>query len=782
MLLASKSLEKALEWSLIREALASRTRSPLGNQLAFRHQPFSIPTQSTRLRERVAEGKILISKSPVHGYVADVIDIREVLERASRDGVLEPGELWACGHFMSTVGLVGSELRQRKTEAPLWSQEFSTAPDTPALCEQIARSVSSDGAILDTASTLLARLRQERLARRSEFERLLEHRLKDWNSKGLLQDSFYDVVDGRYVVPVKAEQQSKLDGILFGKSNTGQSVFIEPVELTGPNNALKEIDLSIRSEEYRILKSLSQQVATVADIYDPWIEVIAELDLALAAARLAVDWDLSEPQVADGDLELRNLFHPGLKVQRIEPVLNTVRISKGGRALLISGPNTGGKTVLLKAVALACSMARAGLFIPAEKGSKVPHYKDAIALIGDEQNLAAGLSSFSAQIKDLQTITKEPGLSPALIVVDEILSSTDPEEASALAQAFIEEFTESGHHVLVTSHFSELSLRCTQNPKITVAAMEFEGGRPTYRLLENQMGSSHALEIASSLGVPKRILERARSFVSTAKQDYEKAVSEARERGRELETQYREAHLALGREKEDLKREFKEKLDAFVAAAEQRLADTIAALNQRIVSSIRQGIGSKTKLEARIKSSVHEALSEIEREALTLQEEPEKAEVEPIAAGCLVRVRSMKTAQGKVLELKEDGPLKTALVQVGNFRLERPLEDLEVMALNEKPSQKPGRRSAAFFTDATPLESTRIDLRGLRYDEALARVEQYLDQAFRSGAPSVTVITGHGTGAIKKGVKELLGALPYVVEFKPERGNDDGALVVQFDQ
>lgn len=784
----------ALEWEFIQSALAKRTRSTLGHEAANHHVPLPSAGESRRFRERVLEALILVQRSPIHGYLSGVEDTTTLFDRASREGLLKPEEVWLCGFFMGTVGLLAVELRSRAAEAPRWAADFEHAPAAPPLCPRINDSVSSAGEILDTASSELARLRRERGERRAQFEQTLNQKIKEWDGRGLLQDNYYDVVDGRYVVPVKIEQQSKLDGALFGRSNTGQSVFIEPAELTIPNNALKEIELAIRAEEYRILHKLSNEIGAFAETYLQWVEIVAELDLALAAAVLAHDWRLSAPQVVENPkavrLQLHEAFHPELKDQQVDIVTNSFSLgdseNPGGNALLISGPNTGGKTVLLKAVALSACMANAGLLIPAADGSVLPHYREVLAFIGDEQDLTAGLSSFSAQIMDMRAVLERTG-GPFLIVIDEMLSSTGPEEASALAQALIEEFVARGHHVLVTSHFSELSLRCKQHPRIAVAAMEFNDGRPTYRLRPDELGSSHALDVARRLGISDKILGRARSLMSTAKLDYEKAVQELKKKETEVEAALHAERRRLEKEKNSAREEFNQKLADFVAQTQARVHETVEALTTRINTYLRQGIGGASpgrtlkKAEARIEANVDAVLDDIHAaaaEARGAPLSPGRQKALAIEVGSLVRVRSMAKAQGEVLALKGEGRDAMATIQVGNFRLEKPVSDLDPIQL--KPETKVGRHYVGIDTPSSV--PARLDLRGRRYDDAIVDAEHYIDQAFRSGMPSVTVVTGHGTGALKKGLKELLAGLPYVREFHPERGNDDGATVVEFDR
>lgn len=781
---------KALEWPLVQEALANRARSPLGRFLCGQHIPFESPAQSERLRARVAEASVLLGQSLVHGCVSGAQDPSELFERAAMDGLLAPTEIFTCGHLMECIGLVAAELVDvQANKAPLLARDFAPAPRVPPVCERIRRSVSSEGVILDTASGELARLRGQRTDQRAAFESLLDSRIKEWHAGGLLQDKFYDVIDGRYVVPVRVEQQSKLGGILLGKSNTGQSAFIEPAELTGPNNALKELELAVRAEEQRILRELSRAIGGLAPAFAPWVPALAEIDLTFAAAELAKDWALQPPVVppaASGSaLKLEELFHPALKLREVEIVTNSLALQTNGRAVILSGPNTGGKTVLLKAVGLAACMARAGLFVPAASPSAIPHYAFVASFIGDEQNIAQGLSSFSAQILELRALLERPE-SPMLILVDEILSSTDPEEASALAQAILEEMIARGHHVLVTTHFSELPLRCRPNPSVTVAAMEFEGGRPTYRLRLDELGSSHAIEVAEKLGFPAALLKRARALLSSAKRAYDEAQAALKEKEAALQTEHDRAVSALDRERERLQREHEAKLGEsrgtvaeFLRQAQAKLDETVEKLTKRIGTYSK--IGASRSAEKKLKDAVLTTVDGLRAAAeAAVPSEPTQAPP-PIGPGTEVRVKSLAGARAKVLAITGQGPAATATIQAGAFKVEKPVEDLE--AVPAPRSYSPSRpRQTVVVSDALVQVPPKLDVRGMRQDEAIAEVGRYVDQAFRSGIAFVTVVTGHGTGRLKASVRELLMSLPYIREFKPERPQDDGALRIEFER
>ena len=827
--LTQRSFE-TLEWPQVTGALAARCRSPLGASLAVAHKP--LPTLDARhaLCHRIQETTLLRAQKPnLPGLLSDTADPRDFFERAARRGVLEPTEIWICGHFTATLGTIGTELRTSAAMAPLLAADFAEAPATPRLWAHIVKSVNPRGEILDTASPELGRLRGERAHCRASFERLLHTRVKEWHSAGFLQDDFYDVLDGRYVVPVRADQQGRLTGNLFSRSQSRQSLYIEPTELVAPNNELQEIDNSIRSEEYRILKSLSNQLGDLAPDYLRWAQPLGLLDLAFAAAHLAVDWHLRAPQtrsqvISHGafktksaiTLELPGLFHPLLLDSGVSPVSNDLVIDASTQGILISGPNTGGKTVLIKAAALAILMAQSGLFIAAQDGAVIPHYAGVLSLIGDDQNIAAGLSSFSSQIKDLNEILMGQ-TAPLFIVVDEILSSTDPEEASVLAQAITEELISRGHHLLVTTHFSDFAARL-QTVKhsdqrfvgFIVAAMEFEGGRPTYRLRMNQMGASHALEVARHLGIPAAILDRAQSLRSRAKIDYEAAV-----------VSLKKEQIQLTEDSQRLQNELEDKM------AHRLEAERLALETERL--SIRERYQAFIDRWDQWQKAFHEkfdTLSTVGRRRLPMgprhdlttsfvemQNEAQRAQVAPppqqgskplghgpggapsdpqperlvAIVGATVRMRSLAGATGVIAAIQ--GVTATvALNPAGKIKIQKPLSDLEVIAA-PRQIKTPLHHHPHHIVEQTEVSrpsSSKLDLRGKRYDEAMSELHRFLDHSYRSGASQVTVVTGHGTGALKKGLKDLMKELPYVRETRAGNINssgvhgDDGAVLIEF--
>lgn len=800
----------ALEWPRIQQGLAERARSPLGRAKAATISPYKPPVPRAHGLARILEAKDILAVRPgFHGLLSDTHDPRPFFERAQKQGVLEPTQIHACGHFMAITALLRTELHelkgipaaslQRLTHkssvtdlAPLLGAELAELPKKPALVDVIHRSVTSGGEILDSASVLLAELRAQRASKRAGMEKYLQGKVNDWHRDGFLQDSFYDVLDGRYVVPLRADRATSIGGTLHSRSQSRQSLYIEPTEFMEANNELQELELKIHAEEWRVLQELSRKIAAEAPLFAPWVEPLALLDYYLAAAQLAGDWHLHAPE-ENGALNLKHAFHPLLPLHGVTPVRNTLKLAEAGAAagmvaLILSGPNTGGKTVLIKAVALTTLMAKAGLPIPADEGSSSPEYSDVLALIGDEQAIEEGLSSFSAQIKDLKealTLNRKP----ALIIIDEILSSTDPEEAAALAQAVMEELAAKGHHVLITTHFSALSARCRGNPQIGVGAMEFKNGEPTYHFHVGEQGSSHALDIAQRLGFPKRVIERARSLISTERVDYERAKKALHAREHEMKQEltsverdlYR-SHAARVAELEKERQQLTARYDDYVAESERRLEESLSTLKSRLATYERLSTPvSPKRAEESARLIVKETASTLAAEAKRAKKEasaprrPVEAPAAPLSAavGAIVRLPAFGNGKGRIIAL--DG--ETATIQLGALRLQKTTAEFVVV---EGP-KAPVAPSRAPDIETAALPSSTLDLRGRRLDEAMSEAGRFLDLAYRSRAPFVKIVTGHGTGAVKNGLKELVRGLPYVREFKPERPQDDGAFLVEFD-
>lgn len=774
----------SLEWEFITKELDKRTRSSLGSQFAQNLLPnFNSNQIQTRNIDRIAEAMLLIQKSGIPAIITGATDPRDDFEMVQKGGTLSPLPLLQAAQYISIVSELSQNLIQFNQDIkpiPLLYSDWNLAPPLPSICKQIKSSISPDGTILDSASTELKRLRSSKSSKKGQIESTISNRIKYWDSEGVLQENFYDVIDGRYVVPVRVSAQNKIKGTIFGKSNTGLSVFVEPAELTQFGNELKEIDFAIQAEEWRILSELSKGLAAICSPFIPYVDLLSEFDFLLASAHFAIDFGCSKPHVNTNHLEFINLFHPALVTkQNIKIIRNSFELKSNGLAsgLMISGPNTGGKTVLMKAAGLAICMAHAGLYTPTDEGTQIPHYSSLIALIGDDQNIEQGLSSFSSQILDLKLIleNKPKQNSKSIVLVDEILSSTDPSEAAALAQSFIEEALKSKIDCIITTHFSELTTRLKSNDQIIVCGMEFSLNRPTYKIQLGEFGVSHAIDVAENLNFPKNLIARARSFQSQEKLNYEKALKDLKNKELELKEEYEEKlhNVKIEHEKE-------------VKTLHQKLSDTIKAMEELFETKIND-LKKRFDAYARMKTvkNLDQKLDEEKHEfthalktTLDITTTDTKSQNKPSNPRSFkendpVLVLSMGKQNGVILKVNTD---QTALIQVGNFKVTKPLKDLEI---DLKKLQSRPKTNVNYSNDDNLV--TKLDLRGVRYEQAMSDLQTYLHAAFQNRIPFVTVVTGHGTGAIKNGLKDLTKNMNIVKDIRPENELNDGAWIIEFD-
>ncbi len=772
----------SLEWEFITQELEKRTRSIMGQTSASHLKPDFTQNQiQSRNIERISEAIVLIQKSNIPNIVSGAADPKENFDLVLKGGTLSPLALLQSAQFISIICELSSQLKTFHSEIKpisLFNSDWNLTPPLPQICKQIQNSISIDGTILDSASSELRRLRSSKTSKKGQIESTISNRIKYWESEGVLQENYYDVIDGRYVVPVRVSSQNKIKGTIFGKSNTGLSVFIEPAELTQFGNELKEIDFAIQAEEWRILSELSRGLSAVCTPFYDYIDLLAEFDLILASAQFAIDFECTKPVINSSQLDFVNLFHPALITKpNIKIVRNSFELKNSNHSsgMIISGPNTGGKTVLMKSAALAICMAHAGLYIPADDGSQIPHYSSLYALIGDDQNIEQGLSSFSSQILDLKFILdhKPKTNQKSIVFVDEILSSTDPSEAAALAQSFIEEALRNNIDCIITTHFSELTTRLKTNQQIIVCGMEFSNNRPTYKIQIGELGISHAIDVAESLAFPKNLIERARSFQSKEKLNYEKALKDLKIKEIQIQNDYNEKleQTKFSHEKEV--KTLQQKLSDTVKAMEELFENKINDLKKRFDAYSRmKGIKNLDQKLSEEKSEFSAELNQTKSKLSSEKQEPVQTK-RSFQVNDPVIVLSMGKQNGVILKLNPDN---TALVQVGNFKLTKPLKELN---LDDKKLQSKPKSNVNYSNDENL--STKLDLRGIRYDQAMSELQTYLHAAFQNRIPFVTVVTGHGTGAIKNGLKDLTKNMSIVKQVRPENELNDGAWIIEFD-
>jgi len=726
-----------------------------------------------------------------------VADIRGTVERAEKGGLLEPKELTGCAQTLFAFSRTREVLSEQSGLVPRLAFVGQRLPDLERLAVGIDRCFEADGEVSERASPALKEARDRIRGLHRAIKSRLDVLLHDEKFLLNLRESYYTLRNNRYVVPVLAQARAEVPGIVHNASQSGQTLFVEPESLVGIGNDLAIAQSVALEEERRVLQELSDAVGRESARILEGVDAAAELDEAEAAAQLGADLDASTPVVEDSDgaVVLLQLRHPLLVLRGREVVANDVRLEDEVRSLVVSGPNAGGKTVTLTAVGLCAVLLRAGLQIPAAEGSRVPLFTSVHSAVGDAQDLAQDLSTFSAHVQELRRILEAAGPG-GLALIDEIAADTDPREGAALAIAVLEELIGRGVRVLVTTHLEELKALTHVDPRFLNARVGFDSKRmaPTYKLQLGAAGTSSALDLASRMGLAPHVVDRARDLARSSGGPLAQALAAAEEERRAVSEELERARAATSAA-EASARALAEERERF---AEQRRAEESAHAERLRIESERALAEVSSQLaELRQQASVERA--EAARAVLAAQAEAARARADALSresaratlapAPDTLRVGDVVHHVGlrrdvTVLELAGD----EVLVSAGALKMRVPRDELAGARDERPPSHFPasdrGRSSLARASEAAPraLEAPalRVDVRGLRADEAVRAVESFLDQAFRNGDPGVLVLHGHGTGALKQAVRDYLEDSPYVRMYRPGESHEggDGVTVV----
>ena len=718
-------------------------------------------------------------------------DIGPLIERAARGGRLDPEAFLSIADTLDATSRLATSLADER-RALLRDLGRALHP-LPAVRSTLARSFDPVGELLDTASPRLGGLRA---AVRVAYDRLRRRldALVGAELGSALQEPIVTLRNGRYVVPVKAEARSRVKGIVHDASGSGQTLFVEPLVAVELGNAWREAQVAEREEIERILDELSALIAANAEALRETLDALARFDFWAAKATLAADMDATRAETADRpEVVLLSARHPGL-TGRVIPI--DVRIGDGYTALVVTGPNTGGKTVTLRTVGLLSLMHQAGLHVPAAAGSRLPIWRDVFADIGDEQSIAQSLSTFSGHLRRITTIVAEAGQG-TLVLLDELGAGTDPTEGSALAQALLDHFIRAGAIVAATTHYAELKAYAHTTPGATNAAVEFdlETLTPTYHLTIGLPGGSQAFAIAERLGLPDAIVADARSRLSESERSFEATLAAIRATEGETSDSLERAHAAEARAAEALRtaeeerRRARRERDEAVTAARAE-ADRVIDDLRAEVASMRRALERETVTATSLDAALSRAESIVDRlpaappaVASELVEEPRRWKL-----GDRARSRSGGW-EGRIAARERGG--RRATLEAGGMRVTVEVDDL-VPAIGSPSGTGTGKRTApdaSATSNAAALRLARarsvassLDLRGARVEEALEALDRYIDDASVAGLRSVTVIHGLGTGALRDAVRSAASAHPLVREARPgERGEGgDGATVVSF--
>lgn len=663
--------------------------------------------------------------------------------------------------------------------------------------DDITRAIGDDGVVKDDASPVLRRIRRELRASHGELIRILERAMNGLEPHHRAPDMSVTLREGRYVIPVRREGVRSVGGIVHGTSSTGGTMFVEPPAAVEYGNRIRELEAEEHEEVERILRELTDRLRPHRDAMADSFDALAELDSLHARARYAIQYHCSPAELvpARRGFAVRDGRHPLLLAKGVDVVPFDLAMSADERTLLVSGPNTGGKTVLLKALGLISVMSQAGIPAPVGAESRIPVFDDVLADIGDEQSIEASLSTFSAHLKNLSEILRRAS-ADSLVLVDELGSGTDPQEGAALGWAILESLTARGTTTLASTHLGQLKELATQVPGVVNASLQFDAVQlaPTYRLIKGVPGRSYGISIARRLNLPEAIVARAEERLPQAERDMAALIERLEQKEEELAAREREAAAMSDDARERiaavLKREHnvrerersvekasRQEARRYVLDARNEIERTIRELKKKGVEAADSAIDQMGR-DARRRA---EELAAKQADVLDRLDAEERAVArrsattkspngasQPIAAGDAVEVGTLGGKVGRVIDLRG----KEAVVAVGSMKLTVRTNTLR------RTENQPAETAVSYIGDAPEVfASTEINLLGLRADEAESAVLQALDSAIRADLKSLRIIHGKGTGALRQLVDEMLRKDTRVREFRMGAWNEGGAGV-----
>jgi DNA mismatch repair protein MutS2 len=756
-----------LEFPRVLERIASRASSELARERILALSP---GTDLEGLRtELLRVGAVMrfSDEKPTWG-TPTIPDTRGALRNLVAEGaVLEPVQLHALGVLLTSSRLLGSELDGREGSYPelqFIRDRLVQDRDTEQVLE---KSVDGDGQVLDTASKELRQVRNRLKGAHVRIVKRLEGYLSTLSDRYVVPDASVTIREGRYVIPIRREGKGEVGGIIHDESHTGATLFVEPPLAMELMNQLRDLEREEAREIRRILGELTARLAPWREGLVGALHALVEFDSLHARARTALGWRAEVPELLEpgaADFRLLNARHPLLLETSDDPVVPfDLEVLPGERAMVVSGPNTGGKSVFLKATGLIAALAQSGVVPPVGRGTAIPVFGSFFADIGDEQSIAQSLSTFSAHLANLADIVREAD-AHSMVLIDEMGTGTDPAEGAALARAILEFLVERGAFTVVSSHLGQLKRLDGEGSGIVNASLQFDPDRmePTYHLVKGRPGRSYGLAIARRRGFPGDVLDRAETYQEGDDARMEEVLERLERRERESEAQLAE----LERERASTQRlqaELEERERALRDAersardrareeARQTLLDARAEV-EAAIAEVRGAAQSESDLEA----AAHRARSRVEQAAARRAARPRtkadggRADY-AVSAGERVRIHATG-AKGTVVELRD----QRALVEVGAVRMEIPLLDLEPVEGGAEPAS--GRRGGGWSGPAAGQEKavrTEVDLRGLRVDEMEVELFRALDQAIYEDLSELRIIHGKGTGALRQRVGELL--------------------------
>lgn len=763
-----------LEYRKILNKCASYTQTSMGKQITENLKPDTDLESVKRLLQATDEAYTVdrLKGTPSFGGITDVSG---ALKRAKIGGTLSPHELLAIGKTANGARRIKRFIAQMNDDEPLklLTSISENISEQKPLEDAIKACISDEAEVLDSASPGLAQVRRELRSGEVRIREKLDNMIRSSSVAKMLQDQLVTIRGDRFVIPVKAEYRSYFGGIVHDQSGSGATLFIEPESIVAMNNKLRETRMKEEREIEVILQKLTALVGDQTDLLMFDLDLVGQLDFIFAKARLAHVMKATLPRMNDrGYLKLKKGRHPLIELEKVVPI--DVELGNSYTSIIVTGPNTGGKTVTLKTIGLLSLMAMSGLFVPAEEGSQLCVFDAIYADIGDEQSIEQSLSTFSSHMTNIIRILKN--MTPkSLVLLDEVGAGTDPAEGSALAISILEHIHQTGCRMVATTHYSELKAYAYERKAVINASMEFDVNTlsPTYRLLVGVPGRSNAFAIAERLGLPNKILDFARGEVNEEDQRVEHMIASLEENrlGAEVEREHAEK---LRQEMEQLRSRHQQELekleqqrDRLIEKAQAEAKEVIAKAKREaedIISDLRQLAkeeGASVKEHKLI--SARRMLDEAEPQQKKKTPARSKAKTpRKIEAGDEVMVYSLNQ-KGNVVELAGS---KEAVVQLGIMKMKVSLDDLELVQTHEAVAKQAQRHATTVKRTRDDNVRSELDLRGANLEEALIEVDRFIDEAFLGNLGQVYLIHGKGTGILRNGITEYLRKHKHIKSFR----------------
>ena len=788
--LYEKSLVK-LELDQVLALLADCAGSEGGKQCCLNLRPSSDLEEVEQLLQQTSAAYDLSTKKGYPSF-ASAADVSASLERADRGGSLQPKELLVVGGVLRCARSVRDYITPEDKQTVLDPLFHSLTPNK-YLEERILTSILSEEEIADAASSELADIRRHMRIQSGKIRDSLQKVISSPAYSKFLREPIITIRQGRYVVPVKSECKNDVPGLVHDVSATGSTYFVEPMSAVNANNALRELQLKEKKEIERILAELSSEVAAHAEDINLDYTLLVQLDVIFAKAKLAFNMRAWAPIMNDtGRVELRNARHPLIDPKRVVPI--SLRLGSDFDTMIITGPNTGGKTVTLKTIGLLTLMAECGLHIPAGDGSVLSTFDAILADIGDEQSIAQSLSTFSSHMKTIVDVVEQCD-NRTLVLYDELGAGTDPAEGAALAIALIEFSRKMGSRVVATTHYAELKLYAMRTQGVINASCEFdvETLQPTYKLLIGIPGKSNAFAISRKLGLPEDILKEAGDLVGKSDKDFEDVLAQLEQQRQQMENARMEAEklkqetARIKQQSEQYEEQLrKEKEKAMEAARreaqgiidEARAAANIASEELKALRKQLQDSADTTGINQR-QAELRRALNETEDKIRAKQPQAARPQsTREIRVGDTVELLNLGI-KASVLAINKNG---TYQLQAGIMKLTAKADEIYLLE-NDNPYKAKGGHPAHSGREMkmAPM-SSEIDLRGMDTVEAICVLDRYMDEAMRAKLSTVRIIHGKGTGALRQAVHQSLKRNKFVKSFRlgVYGEGEDGVTIAEF--